>query len=139
MKTLFKIMQSGSDYDQKSAEQMRTLYFSQYSNIPSIELAGMAFYELNDLLSMQDLSDTKKNKLTKSKPGTPIQLFNVGRNRYYYAVRLNDKEEIALDNLNKEKDEVTKFNKQIEEQVGHLIKAKKDHEKKMDALKKVFK
>jgi hypothetical protein len=139
MKTLFKIMQSGSDYDPKNAEQMRNLYFSQFSNVPSIEVAGMAFYELNDLLSIQDLSDTKKNKLATSKLGTPIQLFNVGRNRYYYAVRLNDKEEIALDDLTKEKDEVTKLNKQIEEQVGHLLKDKKDHEKKMDALKKVFK
>jgi uncharacterized protein YaiL (DUF2058 family) len=139
MKTIFKIMQSGFDYDHKSAEQMRTLHYAHYNNIPSIEVAGMAFYELKDLLSMPDLSTTKQNKLSKSKPGSPVQLFNVGRNRYYYAVQLNDKEQIALDDLNKEKDEVDKLNKQIEEQVGHLLKDKKDHEKKMDALKKVFK
>lgn len=139
MKILFKIMQSGYDYDAQTATQMKGLYFSQLEHIPSIEVAGMTFYELTDLLGIKDLSATKQNKLSKLQPGSSTQLFNVGRNRYYYAVRLNSKEEVALADLIKEKEELTKINDQIEAQVGHLLKTKKTHEQNIDSLKKVFK
>ena len=66
-------------------------------------------------------------------------MFHVGRDRYYYAVQLNTQEEIALNDLIKEKEELTKINEQIEAQVGHLLKTKKTHEQNIDNLKKVFK
>lgn len=139
MKVICKIMQSNSSYDPKNAVQVRDLYYAQNKHIPSIEISGMSFYELNDLLTIQDLSTTKQNKLSKLKPGASAQLFHVGRDRYYYVVQLNTKEELALNDLIKEKEELTKINEQIESQVGHLIKIQKSHEKNIDRLKKIFK
>jgi uncharacterized protein YqfB (UPF0267 family) len=139
MTIMLKIMQSGFDYDRKSAQQQRDLYYAKFSNIPSIKVGGMTFYEINDLLSIQELSTTKQNKLSKLKPGDSMQLFNVGRDRYYHAVRLNTKEEATLQDLQKEQDELTKINQQIEAQVGHLLKTKKTQEENIDNLKKVFK
>lgn len=139
MTIMLKIMQSGFDYDRKRAEQQRDLYYAKFSNIPSIQVGGMSFYEINDLLSIPELSATKQSKLSKLKLGDSMQLFRVGRDRYYHAVRLNSNEETVLKNLQKEQDELTKINQEIENQVGHLLKTKKAHEKNIDSLKAVFK
>lgn len=135
---MFKIMQSGAKYDNKHAEQRRNLYYAVYDNVPKIEFAGLGFYELNDLLALQDLSASKQKKLANLKLGDATQLFNVGTGRYYYAVCLTTKEEEVLQKLKVETESLDKINKEIENQVGHLIKQKNAHEKEIKNLKDIF-